>query len=101
MLTPSVSAQMWQRAGLFEDPFTSPATPPSATFKWANRINRPSRYLTFRSTRVRIGTILFMLGLFIFLGGWIEEPSHIKVSTYLLVESPHRYSYLDLEHTDP
>ncbi|KAK6580467.1 hypothetical protein PZA11_006703 [Diplocarpon coronariae] len=55
---------MWQRPKSYdEDPFTTtPTTPPSTRFKWANR---PRRMPIFRSKHSKILPVLCILGLFV------------------------------------
>lgn len=55
---------MWQQPKLLDDPFTTPTpeTPPSTTFKWANRGTRPTRFSRFRFTPFKVGVALLIIG---------------------------------------
>lgn len=70
-------ASMWQRSGLYDDPFTSPAaqTPSSRTYKWANRARQPSRFSGPRFTPLRTGMLLLAIGILVLFRHWIPNPT--------------------------
>lgn len=78
----SARSKMLQRDRFNDDPFSSPLpeTPPSTAVKWANRVARPSRFSGLRLTPLRIGILLFFIGGFILIRGWVFKATSRTVS---------------------